>query len=256
MRTKKGGLPLVLGLFAAATAGGSTLSFPANLLQGEEGRSLREVVGDSTLERQMSGLRLYGDQAVFEYLSTHPDFAASLAQAAGLLKYTVERRGEAQYWANDHDGLMADFTILRAEPGQLVVYAKGTYKYGIFRIPGRAALVILYTAESAGNPPYLENTVTGFVRLDAGFFAFLVRLFRPAVERRMDNRVTWFLGKANKLMARLHEDPESVLQKLPPEAYREEVQHLRMFLAPSPPSHTQTRIDLRESSATRARGSL
>lgn len=238
MRTKKGGLLLILIFFAAATAGGSTLTFPTNLLQGEQGRSLREVVGGSTLERQMSGLRLYGDQAVFEYLSTHPDFAARLAQAAGVLKYTVERRGEERYWANDHGGLTADFTILRAEPGQLVVYAKGTYKYGIFRIPGRVAVVILYTAESAGKPPYLKNTVTAFVRLDAGFFAFVARLFRPAVERRMDNRVTWFLGKANQLMARLHDDPESVLQKLPPEAYREEVQHLRMFLAPSP-SHTQ-----------------
>lgn len=251
MRAKKGGLLLILLLSAAAAAGGSTLSFPEDLLQGEQGRSLREVVGDSTLERQMSGLRLQGDQAIFEYLSTHPDFAASLAQAAGVLKYTVERRGEAQYWANDHDGLTADFAILRAEPGQMVVFAKGTYKKGIFRIPGRVALVMLYSAERAGTPPYLENTVTGFVRLDSGFFAALARLFRPAVERRMDNRVTWFLDKANQLMARLHEDPESVLQKLPPEAYREEVRHLRMLLAPSPPFETQSRIDLRERPATR-----
>ena len=252
MRAKKGGLLLILVLFAAAVAGGSTLSFPEDLLQGEQGRSLREVVGDSTLERQMSGLRLHGDQAVFEYLSTRPDFAASLAQVAGVLQYTVERRGEAQYWANDHDGLTADFAILRSEPGQMVVYAKGTYKKGIFRIPGRVALVMLYSAERAGNPPYLENTVTGFVRLDTGFFAALARLFRPAVERRMDNRVAWFLEKANQLMARLHEDPESVLQKLPPEAYREEVQHLRMLLAPAPPFQTQNRIDLRERPAAKA----
>ena len=252
MRANKSGLLVFfLLLFTAGALARATLPFPEDLLQGEHGRSLREVLGKSTLERQMGGLRVYGDQTVFEYLSSHPDFAASLAKAAGVLKYTVERRGEAGYWANDHDGLTADFAILRRGPGQMVVYAKGIYKKGVFRIPGRVALVVVYSAESAGNPPYLENTVTGFVRLDSGFFVALARLFRPAVERRMDDRVTWFLDKANQLMARLHEDPESVLQGLPPGSWEEEARHLRLLLAPSPSVQTQTGIDLPETPATR-----
>jgi hypothetical protein len=61
----------------------------------------------------------------------------------------------------------------------------------------------------------------------------------------MDKRVTWFLGKANQLMTRLYEDPESVLQKLPPETWQEETRELRILLAPSRLLHTWTRIDLR-----------
>jgi hypothetical protein len=212
MRAKKSGCVLILVLFTAVASGRTTQSFPEDLLRGEQGPSLREVVEDSTLHRQISGLRLYGEQAVFEYLSTHPDFAASLARAAGLLKYTVERRGEAEYWVNDHDGLTAHFAILRAEPGRMVVYAKGKYKKGIFRIPGRIA---------------------GYVRLDSGLFDALARLFRPAVRRRMDKRVTWFLGKANQLMTLLYEDPEAILQKLPSETWQAETAHLRALLATS-----------------------
>jgi hypothetical protein len=236
MRAKHGWVIFLVLLFTGAASGGTTFSFPEDLLNGEQGRSLREVVEHSTLEREVGGLRLYGDQAVFEYLSTHPDFAASLARAAGVLKYTVERRGERAYWANDHDGLTGDFAILRAGAGQMVVYAKGTYKKGIFRIPGRLALVMRYSAARDGSAPYVENTVTGYVRVDAGFFHALARLFRPAVERRMDNRVNWFLEKANHLVSRLYEDPESVLQQLPPERWQEEVEHLRTLLISSRPS--------------------
>lgn len=251
MRAKKSGPFLVLVLITAAAARGAIAPFPEDLLQGEQGRSLREVVEDSTLERQMEGLRLYGDQTVFEYLSTHPDFAAGLARAAGLLKYTVERRGEAQYWADDHDGLTADFAILRAEPGRVVIYGKGRYKKGIFRIPGRVALVMRYSTGREGNSPYVQNTVTGYVRLDSGLFDALARLFRPAVERRMDKKVTWFLQKANHLMTRLYEDPESILQKLPPETWREETERLRILLAHSRPVQARARIDPRESPPTR-----
>lgn len=233
MRAKKSGCVLILVLFTAVASGGTTQSFPEDLLRGEQGPSLREVVEGSTLHRQISGLRLYGEQAVFEYLSTHPDFAASLARAAGLLKYTVERRGEAEYWVNDHDGLTAHFAILRAEPGRMVVYAKGKYKKGIFRIPGRIAIVMQYSAGKDSSSPYVQNTVTGYVRLDSGLFDALARLFRPAVRRRMDKRVTWFLGKANQLMTRLYEDPEAILQKLPSETWQAEAAHLRALLATS-----------------------
>ncbi|MFQ5802507.1 MAG: hypothetical protein ACE5JQ_06380 [Candidatus Methylomirabilales bacterium] len=233
MRAKKSGLLLILILFAAAAAGLTTPPFPEDLLRGEQGQSLKEVVEGSTLQRQVSGLRVYGKPAVFQYLSTHPDFAAGLARAADVLKYTVERRGDAEYWANDHDGLTAHFAILRAEPGRMVVYGKGTYKKGIFRIPGRIALVMQYYAERDRNSPYVQNTVSGYVRIDAGLFDALARLFRSAVERRVDKKVNWFLGKANQLMTRLYEDPEAILQKLPSETWQVETAHLRALLATS-----------------------
>ncbi len=227
----KSGFLLILMLCATTATGGAPLPFPEDLLRGEQGRSLKEVVEDSTIHRQISGLRLYGGQAVFEYLSTHPDFAASLARAAGLLKYTVERRGEAEFWADDHDGLTVRFAILRAESGQMVVYGKGVYKKGILRIPARIALVMEYAEGRDGDSPYVQNTVTGYARLDSGFFAVLARLFRRPVERRMENRVNWFLGKANKLMTRLYEGPESLLQKLPSGTWHEEKKQLGLLLA-------------------------
>ncbi|MFQ5946899.1 MAG: hypothetical protein ACE5NC_11760, partial [Anaerolineae bacterium] len=142
-------------------------------------------------------------------------------------------RGEVEYWVNDHDGLTAHFAILRAEPGRMVAYAKGRYKKGIFRIPGRIALVMRYSEGKDGDSPFVQNTVSGYVRIDAGLYEFLARLFRPAVERRMDKRVKRLLRKSNELMTRLYEDPEAVLQKLPPDTWQEEVAHLRVLLRTS-----------------------
>ena len=256
MRAKKSGLLLILVLVAATATGGTTLPFPEDLLRGERGQSLKEVVKDSTIHHQMNGLRLYGGLAVFEYLSTHPDFAASLAQAAGLLKYTVERRGEAEFWANDHDGLTAHFAILRAESGHMAVYGKGMYKKGIFRIPARVALVMEYAEGRDGDSPYVQNTVAGYVRLDSGFFDVLVRLFRRPAERRMEKRVNWFMRKANQLVTRLYEEPESLLQKLPPDTWHEEKKRLRLLLALSPDGtnnlvHGRSRFGLREHTPSR-----
>ncbi|MFQ5989242.1 MAG: hypothetical protein ACE5K9_04935 [Candidatus Methylomirabilales bacterium] len=256
MQAKKSGLLFILVLVAATATGATTLPFPEDLLHGEQGQSLKEVVKDSTIHHQMSGLRLYGGQAVFEYLSTHPDFAASLAQAAGLLKYTVERRGEAEFWANDHDGLTTRFAILRAESGEMVVYGKGMYKKGIFRIPARVALVMQYAEGRDGDSPYVQNTVAGYLRLDSGFFDVLARLFRRPAERRMEKRVNWFMRKANKLMIRLYEDPESLLQKLPPDTWHGEKKQLRLLLAPHPDGtdnlvQTRSRLDPREHTARR-----
>ncbi len=219
-------------LVAVPSPGGAT-PFPEALLKGERGESVKEVVEDPTVHREMSGLRLSGEQAVFEHLLGQPDFAASLARAAGVLKYTVERRGEAEYWVNDHKGITGRLAILQAEPGRMVLYAKGTYKKGIFRIPGRLALVMRFSEGADGNGPYVENALSGYVRLDAALLDPIARLFRPLVARIMEKRVHWFFRKVNRLMTRLYQDPEAVLQKLPPNSWHEEADRLRVLLARS-----------------------
>jgi hypothetical protein len=225
---------LALFALAAATAEGAALVFPEGLLKGEHRRTVKEVVEDSTLHRQMSGLRLAGRQAVFEHLVTHPDFAASLAWAAGVLKYSVDRRGAAEYWADDHRGLSGRLEILQASEGQIVLYAEGTYHKGILRIPGRLAMVMQSVEGRDGDSLFVENTVSAYVRVDSAPLDPVVRLFRPLVDRLMERRVHWFFQKANRLMARLYHDPEAVLQKLPPEAWQEEAAQLRVLLEVRP----------------------
>jgi len=236
MQGQKMTLVLVLFSFAAVTPEGTSIPFPEELLKGEQRRPVKEVVEDSTLHRQMSGLRLLGRQAVFEYLVTRPDFAASLAQAAGVLKYTVTRQGEAEYWADDHRGLTGRLEILQASEGQKVFYAQGTYKNGIIRIPGRVVLVVHSAEGRAGDSFYVENTVSAYVRVDAALLDPLARLFRPIVNRIMNKKVAWFFRKANELATKLTQDPEAVLQKLPPDTWQEEVAQLRLLLNTSQPN--------------------
>jgi len=40
----------------------------------------------------------------------------------------------------------------------------------------------------------------------------------------------WFFGKANELMTKLTQDPEAVLQKLPPDTWQKEAGELRILL--------------------------
>jgi hypothetical protein len=115
----------------------------------------------------------------------------------------------------------------------MVAFAQGRYKRGIIRIPGRLALVVRFSEGRDGDSFYVENTVSGYVRLDGALLDPLARLFRPLVARIMEKRVRWFFRKVSRLMTRLSEDPEAILQKLPAETWREEIDELRMLLAAS-----------------------
>jgi hypothetical protein len=223
---------LILGLisFAAATPQATSIPFPEDLLKDGQRASVKEVVEDFTVHRQMGGLRLLGSEAVLGHLVVHPEFTASLAQAAGVLNYTVRREGPAAYWADDHKGLAGRIELLQATQGQLVYYAQGTYEKGFIRIPGRVALVARYAEGKEGDAFYVENAVSAYVRVDAPMLDPVARLFRPLVERIMNKRVAWFFGKANKLMTKLTQDPEAVLQKLPPGTWRKEAAELRTLL--------------------------
>jgi hypothetical protein len=223
-------LVLALVSFAAATPQATSIPFPEDLFKDGQRRSVKEVVEDFTVHRQIGGLRLLGSEAVLGYLVMHPEFTASLARAAGVLRYTVRREGPTEIWADDHRGLTGRIELLQATQGQLVYYAQGTYKKGFIRIPGRVALVARYVEGREGDAFYVENTVSAFVRVDAPVLDPLARLFRPIVERIMNKRVAWFFGKANQLMTKLTQDPEAVLQKLPPDTWQEEAAQLRMLL--------------------------
>jgi hypothetical protein len=224
---------IALLALTASTVDGAMLPFPEELLRGETRKSLREVVEKPTLHRQLSGLRLAGRRAVFEHLATHPDFAASLARVAGALKYTVTRQGPGRYWADDHRGLTGHLEILQIAEGQLVIFAEGTYRKGILRIPGRFA-VVLRSAEGrddrALHPDYVENTISAYVRLDGEVLDPVARLFRPLVDGILQKRIEAFFKKANRLMTRLSEEPEVLLQQLPPDGWQEETSRLRTLL--------------------------
>ena len=221
---------VVLCALTVSGAEGTHLSFPPDLLTGEDRQSLKEVVEDSTLHRQFGGLRVPGRRAVFQHLMSHPDFAARLAREAGILKYTVTRQGPAQYWADDNKGLAGRLELLRIVGGDLVLYAEGTYRKGLLRIPGRFALVIRSSEGRDQESFYVDNTLSAYVRVDAALLDPLARLFRPLVDRIMQKRVNWFFGKVSRLMALLTADPEAVLNRLPPEDWREEVMRLRLLL--------------------------
>lgn len=225
-------LALALVSFAAATPQATRIPFPEDLLNDGQRRPVKEVVEDFTVHRQMGGLRLLGSEAVLGHLVMHPEFTASLAQAAGVLKYTVRREGPTEIWADDHKGLTGRIELLQATQGQLVYYAQGTYKKGFIRIPGRVALVARYVEGREGDAFYVENAVSAYVRVDAPLLDPLARsrLFRPIVERIMNKKVAWFFGKANELMTKLTQDPEAVLQKLPPDTWQKEATELRMLL--------------------------
>jgi hypothetical protein len=226
----KTALVLALISFAAATLQATSIPFPEELLKAEQRRPVKEVVEDFTLHRQMGGLRLSGSEAVLGYLVMHPEFTAGLAQAAGVLRYTVRREGPAEVWADDHKGLSGRIELLQATQGQLVYYAQGTYKKGFIRIPGRIAVVARYVEGREGDAFYVENTVSAYVRVDSPLLDPLARFFRPVVEGIMKRKVAFFFRKANELMTKLTQDPDAVLQKLPLDTWRKEAAELRMLL--------------------------
>jgi hypothetical protein len=223
-------LVLALVSFAAVTPQATRIPFPEDLLKDEQRRPVREVVEDFTVHRQMGGLRLLGSEAVLGHLVMHPEFTASLARAAGVLKYTVTRQGPAEYWTDDQKGLAGRVEILQATQGQLVYYAQGAYKNGIIRIPGRLALVVRYTEGRDEDAFYVENTVSAYLRLDGALLDPLARLFRPVVQGIMNKKIVWFFAKANELMTKLTQDPEAVLQKLPHDTWEKEIAELRILL--------------------------
>jgi hypothetical protein len=220
-----------LVLLVFATGIGAALPFPQDLLNGKGGEALKEVVENSTLHREVGGIRLTGREAVFEYLLDHPDFAATLARSAGVLKYTVERRGEGEYWADDHKGITGRLAMLQAEVGRRIFYAEGIYEKGILRIPGRMAMVVTYAErEDPEGSPYVEGTLSGYIKLDSFFFDPMARLLRPLVAGVMEKRAARFFRKADRLLEILSRDPESLMGQLPPDEWKVERETLRSLL--------------------------
>ena len=220
-----------LALLLLVTGIGAASPFPQHLLKGKGGEALKEVVEDYTIHREISGIRLKGRQEVFEYLLDHPHFAATLARSAGVLKYTVERRGEGEYWADDHKGITGRLAVLQAEVGRRIFYAEGTYDKGVLRIPGRMAMVMTYGEQGdQGDSPYVEGTLSGYIKLDSFLFDPMARLFRPLVAGVMEKRVTRFFRKADRLLEILYRDPEFLMGQLPPGEWEEEIEALRSLL--------------------------
>ena len=241
MRGKNIGLFLVLFPLAALATEVTTLPFPEDLLRGEERQSVKEVVEESTAHQQMNDLRLPGRQDVITYLLMHPDFTASLGRAAGVSQYTVERRGEVEYWANDHEGLEGLIEVLHAQNGQLVLYAEGKYQSGIIRIPGRLALVVHASERKDQESFYVENSVSSYVRVDSPLFHGLRFLFRPLVAHAAEKRIHRFFDTITRLLTELHQDPEPLFQALPPDTWQQEVEELRRLLTPSSTSSAGAR---------------
>jgi len=164
-------------LFVAnALAAKPSPTLPVEIPQADRAR-LQEIAEGAAVSARAAGEPFVARHDVFEFLLDHPEFATHVTRALRLARYRIWRDAEG-LWLDDGWGVVGRFSVVYAASGTRVMYARGQYQSGLLpSIRGQAVVVIEYGVNPTGNHRSLISpAVTGFVKLDSGFFAFAGRL--------------------------------------------------------------------------------
>jgi hypothetical protein len=173
---------LILAGFAVALLASNTLgaklapTLPAEIPPAERAR-LQEVADRASVSARAAGEPFVARHDVFEFLLDHPEFATHVTRALRLARYRIWRDAGG-LWLDDGWGVVGRFWVIYAANGTRVMHARGQYQSGLLpSIHGQAVVVIEYAVQPAENHRSLISpAVTGFVKLDSGFFAAASRL--------------------------------------------------------------------------------
>jgi hypothetical protein len=204
-----------IALLASNALGAKPLpALPAEIPPADRAR-LQEVADGASVSARAAGEPFVARHDVFEFLLDHPEFATHVTRALRLARYRIWRDAES-LWLDDGWGVVGRFWVVYAANGTRVMHARGQYQSGLLpRIHGQAVVVIEYAVRAAENRRSLISpAVTGFVKLDSGFFAAATRLVGAVASAKAEKEAR----RLAKLFARatraIEDDPAHVHEQV------------------------------------------
>jgi len=222
----------VILLASNALGARPSATLPTRIPPAERAR-LQEVAEGASVSVQASGEPFVVRRDVFEFLLDHPELATHLTRALRLARYRIWR-GPEGLWLDDGWGVVGQFSVVYAASGTRVVYARGQYQSGFLpSIHGQAVVVIEYGVDPIGDHRSLISpAVTGFVKLDSGFFALAGRLAGAVATAKAEKEAKRFAKIVTRASRAIDENPAHVHEQLRqrPDVPRSDLEEFRRLL--------------------------
>src|SRR2546430_16344013 len=88
---------------------------------------------------------------IFDYLLDHPDFASHVTRTLRLARYRIWKTPEGMF-LDDGWGATGHFSVVHADAGRRVMYARGAYRQAVLpAINGEAGVMVEYDAPAEGD---------------------------------------------------------------------------------------------------------
>jgi hypothetical protein len=225
------GVALLAG-FATADAVAPLLPLPRQVPSTERAR-LEEVVKHSFASTRAESAPYAAQPEIWEFLLDHPEFATHVTRALKLARYRIWHDG-SELWLDDGWGVKGQFTVVHAERGMRVMYARGQFEQKLLpEIRGQAVATLQYSF----HPDETGQTVVvaaaaGCVQVDNGFLNALAKVAAPMVQAKADKEASYLLRVFARVSRAIEDDPARVYQLVSerPDVPRAELEEFHRLL--------------------------
>lgn len=202
---------LLLAL-AAAQAAAPGLSLPRQLPPGDRAR-LEEIAKHSFASTRVELEPYVARPEIWEYLLDHPEFATHVTRALKLARYRIWHDASG-LWLDDGWGVKGQFTVLHAERGRRLMYARGHFEEKLLpEIRGQAVATLEYAFRPDGEGRTVVATAaSGYVQVDNRVLNTLGKVAAPLVQARADKEAGLLLRTFARVTRAIEENPARVYQ--------------------------------------------
>ena len=201
-----------LGTLSALAA--SVVVLPAEMPTDERARleRLREAAAVAT---RVDTEPFLTRRDIFDYLLDHPDFATHVTRTLRLARYRIWKTPEGMF-LDDGWGATGQFSVVHADAGRRVMYARGAYRQAVLpAINGEAVVIIEYEATPAGDGrDRVRATVSGFVKLDSSALSMAIKVAAPIAQRKADLEARRLMRTFARASRVIDSNPADVYERL------------------------------------------
>ena len=226
------GAILLLALFTTADAVAPRFALPHQLPPAERAR-LEEIVKHSFASTRAESAPYVARPEVWEFLLDHPEFATHVTRALKVARYRIWHDG-TELWLDDGWGVRGQFTVVHAEPGMRVMYARGQFDQKFLpEIHGEGVATLQYSfrQDDTGHV-VVAASAAGCVQVDNSFLNALAKVAAPMVQAKADKEAGYLLRVFARVSRAIEEDPARVYQLVSerPDVPRSDLEEFRRVL--------------------------
>ena len=222
---------LLLGL-GAALAAAPPLALPRHLPPAERAR-LEAIIQGSFASTRVEHEPYVARAEIWEYLLDHPEFATHVTRALKLARYRIWHDG-AGLWLDDGWGVIGQFTVVHAERGRRLLYARGQFEHKLLPgIRGQAVGTLEYAFRPDGErQTVVATSASGYLQVDNRALNALGKLAAPLVQAKADREAGLLLRTFARATRAIEEAPAQVYQVVSehPDVPRPELEEFRRLL--------------------------
>ena len=223
---------LFLAAFTTADAVVPRFALPHQLPPAERAR-LEGIMKNSFASTRAESAPYAARPEVWEFLLDHPEFATHVTRALKLARYRIWHDG-TELWLDDGWGVRGQFTVVHAEPGLRLMYARGQFEPKLLpEIHGEGVATLQYAfhQDDAGRT-LVVATAAGCVQVDNTFLNALAKVAAPMVQAKADKEAGYLLRVFARVSRAIEEEPARVYQLVSerPDVPRADLEEFRRVL--------------------------